>query len=539
MVIGWSCENEYEQPFSFSDVEWVVSEIAVDDVFQIAQEDYISFVDLSKGAVSHEWTIDQGCYFLRPDFTKEDSVYTDFIMPNAGNTSNDASAHVLFREGGIKEINLYNTYNDSVAFFTKDDVLLQSVKEGDKWVIDTTFLVDVYATIQPAFKVFFEDDLVLELTADQIPDESEQDTWPTVTVEVGQQLTFVDMTTIGRPNRRVWDIAGGSPASSNDSVSMVSFFTMGTATGSSVTVNRGSGLPAGSTTKLIPLKVEVIQSSQPFEITGKAKELENGNIGFNVTGEVTPFNNEEGNFAVHVVNTASGFDQNIAVTKAEVSDNDATMIELKLAEPVYNTDEISISYAGGAIQSLDLRDLQDFTGVTTTMIIGGSVTNAQTMGFEVASANFKKGFADGCWVGAQSPIVYARTEAVAGSGIASMSCTFDGAGTTYKIQAAAFIANGAVAPAGPYIEKIKVYVDENTTLKAFKTYMIEPAYTNTWDISGIEKGQWVTLSKVVNIDAQPTKNYGVKIIDADNPGVTGTQLIYFDDMQLIPLEARP
>ncbi len=539
MVIGWSCEKEYEQPFSFSDVEWVVSETAVENLFQIAQEDYISFVDLSKGALSHKWTIDQGCYFLRPDFTKEDSVYTDFIVPNAGNISNDARAHVLFRESGIKTINLYNTYSDSVAFFTKDEVLLQSVKKGDQWVIDTTFMVDVYATIEPAFKVFFGEELVLEVAADEMPDDAEQDSWKTVTVEVGQQLTFVDMTTIGRPNRRTWDIAGGSPISSNDSASVISFFTMGTATGSSVTVSRGSGLPAGATTKIVPLKVEVVQSSQPFEITGKAKELENGNIGFNVTGEVTPFNNEEANFTVHVVNTTAGFDQNILVTKAEVSDDDATMIELTLAEPVYNTDEINISYAGGVIQSLDLRDLQEFSDVNTTMIIGGSVTNTDKMGFEIASANFKKGFADGFWVGNQNPIVFARSEDVAASGTASMSCTFDGAGTTFKIQASSFIANGAVAPAGPYIEKIKVYVDENTTLKAFKTYMTAPVYANTWDISEIEKGQWVTLSKVVNIDEQPTKNYGIKILAADNPDVSGTQLIYFDDMQLIPLEARP
>ncbi|WP_143525073.1 hypothetical protein [Labilibacter marinus] len=536
ILMTLACDEDYEAPYFFTDVEWKMSETPLDTMFALAQDDYISFVDLSQGASSHQWTIDEGCYFLRPEFSKSDTVYTDFIDQSVGNMSSEARAHILFAKSGIKEVHLYNTYPDSAAFISAEDDTIPTVRMGDEWVIDTTFLVDVYAHIEPAFKVYFGETLVKEVLATDIPSEEDRPTWDTVTVEVGQELTYVDLTTIGRPNRRTWMMDGGVPATSNDSSANIAYYKMGVATGS-VNVSRAGDLPQGSTSKLIPLIVKVVQSSQPFEYTGKAQEIGDKLIGFNVTGEVADFFGEEANFTVRAKNI--GFDETIEVSGAKVSSTDATMIELTLADEVYNTDSVWITYAGGNIQSLDERELQAFEDKLVSMEIGGAVTNSTKMGFETPSANFKKGFADGWWVGNQNPVVFARTEDLAAKGVASMSCTFDGSGTTFKAAAAAFLANGAVAPAGPYIEKIKVYVDENTTLKVFRTYMTTPAYTNAWDISEIEKGTWVTLTKKVEITGQPTKNYGVRINDADNPGVTGTQLIYFDDMELIPLEARP
>ena len=93
--------------------------------------------------------------------------------------------------------------------------------------------------------------------------------WDTVTVEVGQELTFVDRSTIGRSDKRNWNIAGGVPAVATDSAANVAFYTMGVATGSSIEVLRtGSGVPAGSASKWIPLIVKVVQSSQTIRVFG-------------------------------------------------------------------------------------------------------------------------------------------------------------------------------------------------------------------------------------------------------------------------------
>ena len=193
----------------------------------------------------------------------------------------------------------------------------------------------------------------------------------------------------------------------------------------------------------------------------------------------------------------------------------------------------------GNIQSLDERPLQAFDKQLVTMEIGGSVVNSDYGGFDIVSTNVKKAYADGWWVGAQDPIVYDRFTDMSANGVACLRYSSTGGITDKKIYAKTFLANGAVAPAGPYIEKIKVYVPEGTTMTAFRTYMAAPTYSNTWDISGVAKDKWVTLSKTVQFDAQPTQKYGIDINTTDNPGVTGDQLIYFDTMELIPLESRP
>ena len=70
-------------------------------------------------------------------------------------------------------------------------------------------------------------------------------------------------------------------------------------------------------------------------------------IGFNVSGEVADFFGEEDNFTVHVKNEVAGFEGDIAVSGAKISASDATMIQLTLAEEIYNTDSVWVSYSGG------------------------------------------------------------------------------------------------------------------------------------------------------------------------------------------------
>ena len=164
VIIAFACDDDYEAPFSFSDMVWKVSESPNEGMFVIAQDDYISFVDLSQGALSHQWTIDEGCYYLSSNFSKSDTVYTDFILEGATNVSNEGRAHVLFADSGIKGVKLYNTYPDSVAFIYDEDTI-SAAQQGDIWVIDTTFMVDVYEHIQPAFQVYFGQTLVKEVSA--------------------------------------------------------------------------------------------------------------------------------------------------------------------------------------------------------------------------------------------------------------------------------------------------------------------------------------------------------------------------------------
>jgi len=53
------CEDEYVAPFEPVDVSWYTSEAPTND-YVIAQGDFISFIDVSQGTLSHEWILSDG-----------------------------------------------------------------------------------------------------------------------------------------------------------------------------------------------------------------------------------------------------------------------------------------------------------------------------------------------------------------------------------------------------------------------------------------------------------------------------------------------
>jgi len=129
-----------------------------------------------------------------------------------------------------------------------------------------------------------------------------------------------------------------------------------------------------------------VKSSQPFIFDGNLIEHESEKISFNVTAETAPFLNEEDNFTVHVSNEISGFEGFIDVKTVELNSNDATMIEITLAESIYNTDVVTVSYSGGAISSLDERPLEGFGPQTVEMHYGESILkNKDVFGFEISA----------------------------------------------------------------------------------------------------------------------------------------------------------
>ena len=144
---------------------------------------------------------------------------------------------------------------------------MEAVQEGNLWVIDTTFNFDVFATIKPAFKVLQNGTEILNVTEDNMPSINDIDTWPTVDVEAATTLTFVDMTTVGRPNARSWRYADGTPTQTGGETANVKFYRLGTFTGE-VRSFRTAPNPTANVTKLIPIKVNVIPSSQPFVFSG-------------------------------------------------------------------------------------------------------------------------------------------------------------------------------------------------------------------------------------------------------------------------------
>ena len=151
-----SCEKDetYDEPNSFSDVGWYFSD--TEGKLAISIDDYITFSDLSQGVLSHEWTIEEGNYYLKHPIQRTDSVFDDKIIGSG--TTTDKTVSVLFKKSGLQNVRLNNSFKDSVTFRGvindgKDKVFIPSKKVDGNWVIDTTFVIDVYAKIVSKVRV--------------------------------------------------------------------------------------------------------------------------------------------------------------------------------------------------------------------------------------------------------------------------------------------------------------------------------------------------------------------------------------------------
>ena len=545
-----SCEEEYADytaPDELSDVSWYISFAPyVQNPFDISAGSFISFLDLSQGAVSHEWIIEEGNAFLNEGFKRNDSLPL-FIKKDEGLSITDGKAHVLFNNNGLNNVRLLNKFTEFVSYNSSEGAL-EAYQEGDLWVIDTTFTFDVYGDLIPTFEVLQDGNKVLSISEGDMPSIDDKASWPIVEVEAGKSLTFVDLTTTDRPNGRLWTVPDGVPSKTGGESAIIKFFKLGEYEAGTFKSLRVDPLPKNDAEKLIPLIIKVIPSSEPFVLSGVIKEAEDESMSFQVSGEIVPFTGEEGNFTVNVKNEAAGFDQNIAVVSASVDSNDATFIKLKLAAPIYNSDVITVSYSGGNIKSTDTRDLVDFANKPVQMFSNGNILAPNSWsGFEVENGASNRGFAGppgSFWVGANGSADdpnWTRTTEKAYSGDASMRFSVEGIGKQYNLHTYGLGTIDKI-PAGTYKISFMVYLEEGNTMGGFYTWgdVVPINQSGAWDIEGLERGKWLKVEHVVTVPALDAKK---KVTIVVHPNInqnasSGRQTMYFDDISFVELEVR-
>ncbi len=537
IVVTVSCsDDEYTPPYGdysskllWTSGEWDATEKSV------VIDTYVSFQDLSQGLLSHEWRIPEGNNFLNSSFTEDDTDYTNFIIPNSGLSTKESLAHVLFRKSGIQEVKLHNVYMDSVP---------NSSRIGNSWLYEETFTVDVFAHPTPKFKIYNNDTEVFSVSESDNPNFDDKDSWPTLDVEAGGTLSLVDLTTEGRPSSRDWITVGGKPEISSDSVADIKYNRLGEYYLSMASKRNN---PKDSIHKWAGVKINVIPSSQPFEFGGEMNMDPNGKISFSVTGEVESMLNQEDNFTVHVVNTDAGFDQNIPVSTATVNSSDGTIIELTLTEPVFNTDEITVSFSGGTITSVDERVLDDFGPIPVVIDLGASVLIDSWASYENSSNNYRSAFAAGFWTwrgfnGSELAPYWSRTTEKAYSGSSSMRYQAVNGITERTILQGSDFSRPNGIPAGKYRISFMVYLEEGNTMSTMRTYVIKPWQNRAWDLSTLPRGEWVEISRIDDIgsDIASGDRFDIEFPIGDNPdALTGSQTIYLDNLKFVPLIPRP
>ncbi|WP_139958592.1 SwmB domain-containing protein [Flavicella sediminum] len=537
-----SCQNndDYVAPDSLSDISWYTS-IHPGSPFNKATGDHISFMDVSQGALSHEWRIEEGNKFLKTGFTTKDSLPL-FVNPKLGLSTTDKTVHVLFMNEGVNKVCLKNTFSEPVTFQSADGPI-SAVQEGDVWVFERCFEVDVVAKeIMPSFKVLQDGVEIMTIAASDEPKNEDADSWPIIDVEVNKTLTFIDLTTIGNPNDRIWEIAG-TPSMSNDSIAEVAFLQFGTTFNvGKLTSARVDPLPTQKNSKVIPLKVRVVSSSAPFEILSDITENQSEILSFQVAGTVDSGSlfGQNGNFTVNVSNSKSGFNQDIAVEAVGVNINDGTILELKLSEPIYNTDEITVSYAGGTIQSTDERLLADFSNKKVVTHFDTSLFASDSrFSFEVESSG-DGGNTSGFWCQHLPSFLGTTDEVTAADGLRVVKynvADYASAPGTSNFWGPGADLKALVPTPGAYRISIKFYRKAGATVSTIRTLTNPSWKVSFWDFSA-SNDDWITLENDI-VTTAPLDKLDFQIRKSDNPGVTGEQTFYMDDIQIIPLELRP
>ena len=557
LLVLASCNEKYADytaPGEISDTSWIVGfnqSIPKEDAYLINIDTHISFLDLSQGFVDHEWTIEEGNAFLKEGFTRNDSL--PLFIKNDETVTTDLKAHVLFRKKGLNKVRLYNTFSSPVTRETSLGTYT-STQVGDLHVVDTTFTFDVFGYVKPAFRILQDGVVKLEVFADDMPSLDNEDEWPVVEVKAATSLTYEDLSVEGRPNSRRWDVADGSPVSANGVTSNFKFFRLGTFNAGTITANRsnlGRTYPSASVEKIIPLKVHVVQSDLAFEINGQIKETEEEVLRFQVTGEIDAFTGQESFFTVNVKNDA--FDQNIAVSQARISDTDGTYIELTLSEPIYNSDAITVNYAGGTILSTDERLLNDFSApVNVTSYFGGNILPGNGWAsFETENGAVNRAFAQDYFTGNGNKVdgsntvgYYMRNTDKSFLGDASMKFESTDANPIPNVNLWGFaFSKPDPIKAGTYKMSYRVFLEPGNTLKGIRTEINKPVFLQqVWDIENTPRGSWqlITNELVLPQDVTETNSrWAFRVHGPLNAGVTGAQKMFIDDFSLIEIEVRP
>ncbi len=495
IVLLSSCEKEYTEPNSFSDAAWYSSQFQAEH-YSIGINDFISFSDVSINPVSHKWVIDEGCFYLSSDLTSSDDLEYESYIKSNDSISNEKTVHVLFSNSGMKKVRLFNEFTDSVAFAKLLD---------DKFLLDTVFWVDVYDTIQAEVAVFKEG-VEIPLSED------------TIFVEAGGSLEFVDRTTIGRPTNRNWTVVhGATELTSSDSIASITFNRMGVYTAYFSSSRVGEYLPGDWDELTIPNPIKVVQSSKPFELTGDVQELENETIQMSFKGEFAPFLGKEDFFTVLVNGNE------FAIESVTINAQDKSILDLKLKDPIYRSDLITVSFAstGSNIASVDNRPAISFSDQKVVMYDINLLSEA-IYGFEDGGAG---------WTYLEGDADYEFTTERAASGDYSLKISRSANQGNVKLASTGETFN--LESGKTYVFRYKIWVDPVTTGHAINLWLL-PGWEQLllWLDDSFPKGEWVNVEFDYKVNTDK--------IDQSfmiHPYEQG--IYYFDDFYVNEKEVRP
>lgn len=506
IFVGCQNDDEYVQPNSFSDVGWYIGYPTSPwpDPLLVNIDDYLTFSDLSQNALSHEWRIPDGSYFLRESLTLNDTIFDDSYIIGSGSTT-DKTASVLFRESGIQPVVFSNTFSEQVTFRGPDGLTIDAQPDGDNWKLEHTFMVDVYDTIVPIIDI--------RQQGVSVPFLSETDI---ITVEAGDILEFVDLSVKDRVTSRFWEVLGSGNAL--DSIGIMRFNKLGDFK-ARVTLSRGGpNIPPDTERYEIPATFRVIPSSKPFVVGGDIIELESEVIQIPFTGEFAPFPDQREFFTVMLDGTTE-----LGIASIATNSDDATILEITLSEPIYRPDVITVSYDGnGTLESTDTRKPVAFTDLPVNM---HDVNLFDNVVYGMEDANMD------AWISTDDPLLEYTSERVAVGNKCLKFTNIAGADWT---RASSENHPGMIPEDGNYTITWWLYIDPSTTAGDYGPWFYwgdGTANEQFWQgMDGKPRGEWFKQTREQDLTAGAAY-FTLRIKDG--------AIIFLDDIRVVKTETRP
>ena len=164
-------------------------------------------MDISQGELSHIWEVTgEGIYFLKGEMGYGAVDYGPLIDHSASNVTDNKTIHLYFTKPGQHQVRLRNTFAKQVSYTYEETVngvkaknTVYGKEENGVFVVDTTFMIDVYDPILvPMAKVYLDPECTQEVETGINEDGSNKQ----VTIEYDDKLYFKDAS-YDRPN--VWN----------------------------------------------------------------------------------------------------------------------------------------------------------------------------------------------------------------------------------------------------------------------------------------------------------------------------------------------
>lgn len=468
------------------------------NVIQVHGE--MSFIDLSRGVVSREWSF--------PDctFTADDSVKIA--------TSDAEVIKVQFAEPGTYNIHLNQVFGGEVYY---------NLTNTGSNIYDEDIIVEVIDSLRANFSMFeVNDDMVLPVSKGALNE-----------VTAGHVVRFTSTAT-GRPTTNNWAITREDGYLRTLEGTEVDFKF---AAPGNYSVQYNCSSSYGADEMLVEDVITVVASTEPVTLDLVDRQAANQaglvfsrSIGDVSTCPVTAF-------TVSITNNEVA--QDCAVTELSVNEN---IVNLHLTTDIFNSDVITISYDAevGDLMTADGMKVESFTDVPLTEFHVENLLKETSYDYSFENQEVTD-WVDCNWGGSWAMYTLAISDAYAHSGTKSLKLDMEALG------GAIFQLNKGGVPVSFDIDTTKKYMvgfwvysaalgDSPEGQPNFAFYWAKSTDWGTPQMSPLatDQGKWVFLTKEISAPASP--NYWW--IRGNNNANSQPVTMYVDDITLTELEVR-